>query len=123
MRKENENGKTVIYKVKSIDSVSFMTNSLSGLADKLPEGLYNGQYKVSNSSLEYVNVQDALLLFKCVDAKKIIEKNSVKIGKKALQIHAGFLMETLTNFVWCCNKVFIYMITWILNETSLPEKK
>ena len=83
MRKENENGKTVIYKVKSIDSESFMTNSLSGLADKLPEGLYNGQYKVSNSSLEYVNVQDALLLFKCVDAKKkLLKRTQWRLGKK-----------------------------------------
>ena len=98
MRKENENGKTVIYKVKSIDSVSFMTNSLSGLADKLPEGLYNGQYKVSNSSLEYVNVQDALLLFKCVDAKKNYWKELSKDWEKSSPNTCWFFDGNINKF-------------------------
>ena len=37
IKKEHDGGKTVIYKIKFIDSYRFMQNSLSGLVDNLSE--------------------------------------------------------------------------------------
>ena len=41
LKKENENGKTIIYKIRLIDSVRFMSSSLSSLADNLAKNSKN----------------------------------------------------------------------------------
>ena len=38
--KELDNGKTITYKIKFVDSFRFMSGSLSSLVDNLSEGLY-----------------------------------------------------------------------------------
>ena len=38
IKKELDNGKTITYKIKFIDSFKFMTRSLSSLVDDLSEG-------------------------------------------------------------------------------------
>ena len=43
IKKTPENDKTVIYKIKFIDSARFMAISLSNLADNLAEGLHNSK--------------------------------------------------------------------------------
>ena len=40
-RKELENGKTITYKIKFIDSLKLIPSSLSSLVDNLSEGLLN----------------------------------------------------------------------------------
>ena len=41
IKKQLDNGKTVTYKVKFIDSLKFMSTSLSILVNNLSEGLHN----------------------------------------------------------------------------------
>ena len=42
--KELENNKAITYKIRFIDSIRFMSSSLSDLADILSEGLYNDKH-------------------------------------------------------------------------------
>ena len=44
IEKELDNGKTIKYKIKFIDSFRFMSSSLSNLVDNLTEGLQNDKY-------------------------------------------------------------------------------
>ena len=57
-----ENCKTGTYRIRFIDSVRFMVSSLSSPTQR-------DKYKNCESYLEHVNVEDALIVFKCVDCK------------------------------------------------------
>ena len=63
IKKELEKGKTIIYKIKFIDSFRFMSISLSNLADNLSEGFYNDKCTDCKSYLEYISIKDKLLVF------------------------------------------------------------
>ena len=54
--KELENDKTNTYKLKFIDSLRFMSSSLSSLPNNLPERLHNNRCKDCKSSLEYIKI-------------------------------------------------------------------
>ena len=41
IKKERDNGKTITYKIKFIDSFRFMSSSLSSLVHDLSEGIHN----------------------------------------------------------------------------------
>ena len=43
IKKELENGKTITYKIKFIDSFRYMSSLVSSLVDNLSEGLHNGK--------------------------------------------------------------------------------
>ena len=45
IKKENENDKTITYKIKLVDSLRFMLSSLSILPDNLTEGLHQDECK------------------------------------------------------------------------------
>ena len=55
IKKELDNGKIIMYKIKFIDSLRFMSSSLSSLVDNLSEVLHN--YKCTNckSCLDYIS--------------------------------------------------------------------
>ena len=55
IKKELDNGKTIMYKIKFIDSLRFMSSPLSSLVDNLSEVLHN--YKCTNckSCLDYIS--------------------------------------------------------------------
>ena len=67
IKKENENGKPRIYKIKFIDNVKFISSSLSSLAESFSEGLHQNKCK---------NVIDKCntLTFECADCNKSYEK-------------------------------------------------
>ena len=69
-KKELENGKIVLLKIGFIDSLRFMSSSLSHLTDDLAEGLHNNKCKYCKSCLEYLKVKDELLIFICSDCNK-----------------------------------------------------
>ena len=50
--KELDNGKTITYKLKFIDSFRFMSTSLSSLVDNLSEKLHSGKCKDCKSELD-----------------------------------------------------------------------
>ena len=56
--KELENGKTVTYKIKFIDSLRFMSSSLSRFADNLAKELHNNKCNDCKFCLEYIKVED-----------------------------------------------------------------
>ena len=66
IKKEFENGKTITYKIKYIDSFRFMSSSLSNLVDNLSEGLHNDKCADYKSYLEYISTKDELSIFRCL---------------------------------------------------------
>ena len=53
--KKLDNGKTITYKLKFIDSFRFMWTSLSSLVDTLSEKLYSDKCKDCKHELEYMS--------------------------------------------------------------------
>ena len=85
MKQENENSKTITCKKKFIDSVRFMASPLSILADNLVKKLHKGKCKKCKCHLEYVTINDRLLVFRCADSnnsygKKLDEDFSERSG-------------------------------------------
>ena len=54
VKKQLDNGKTVIYKLKFIDNFRFMSTSLSIRVNNLSEGLYNDKCIDCKSCLDYM---------------------------------------------------------------------
>ena len=75
IRKEIDNGKTITYKIKFIDSFRFMSRSLSSLVDNLPEGLHCDKCRDCKFCLDYMSVNSFLGAL-CV--KKYIKETLVK---------------------------------------------
>ena len=71
---KQENGKTIKYKPRFIDSVRFMASPLSYLTDNLAVGLDISKCIGCKSSLEYMVTNDDLLRFKCVDFNKTYQR-------------------------------------------------
>ena len=62
IKKELDNGETSIYKLKFVDSFTFMPSSLSSssnLIHKLTEGLHHNKCKDCRSCLEYILPRDS----------------------------------------------------------------
>ena len=77
INKELESNKTITYEIKSIDSFRFMSSSLSSLVDNLFEGLLNCKCTDCKSYLEYISIEDELLMFNCI--AKAIKNISLNI--------------------------------------------
>ena len=75
LKKENDNGKTITYKLKFIDSYRFMSNSLSNLVDNLL-GIYGKEYKKCMErkkirlNCEFIGFKNRRLNCKCKECKK-----------------------------------------------------
>ena len=79
IKKESNEGGTIIYRIKFIDSFRFMSTSLSGLVDNLSGGIHNnGICAKSSSCLEYISTKNGKLLFECFDCKKRSSRNFSK---------------------------------------------
>ena len=48
----------------------FMASSVSSLAEHLAEGLYNSNCNDCKSCLEYIKVEDKVLIFMCLKCNK-----------------------------------------------------
>ena len=70
---------TISYKIKFIDSARFMTSSLSSLVDNLAESIHKVKCKDCDCFLEYENVKDNLIKYKCLSCNK---ENSNKLDEK-----------------------------------------
>ena len=69
IEKEGDDGKPIVYKIKFIDSIRFVSTSLFSLVDSLSDGLYNIKCKDCNSFLDYTNFYDDKLVYRCFDRK------------------------------------------------------
>ena len=80
--KKDKNGNDKItkisYKIKFIDSYTFMPSSLLNLVSNLPEGLHNDRCIDCKSCLDYMTIKDEQLIFRCFRCKKNCEKRCNK---------------------------------------------
>ena len=79
LKKENDNSKKIIYKLKFIDSYRFMSTSLSNLADNLSE-VYDKECKKcmerkkNRLNCEFIGFKNGTLNYKCKECKKSYTK-------------------------------------------------
>ena len=85
--KELDNGKTITYKLKFIDSFRFMLISLSKLADNLSE-IYKKECKGCKkrkkikSACNFIGLKNNKLNYKCKECKKKMAKTNKLINYK-----------------------------------------
>ena len=88
IKKELDNGKSITYKIKSIDSFRFMSSSLSNLVDNLSERFHCDKYTDCKSCLDYMSVKDDQLIFRYFECKRNNKKHFKKeFIKKFKNIH------------------------------------
>ena len=75
IKKDLDNGKTITYKIKFIDSFRFMSRSLSSLADNLSDGFHCDKCIDCKSYLDCMITKDDKLIFSCFECKKIYHKD------------------------------------------------
>ena len=76
IKKEHDNGKTITYKFKFIDSFRFMSTSLLSLVDNLSE-IYSKECKgceerKKKSICDFIGLKNNKLCYKCKECNKIL---------------------------------------------------
>ena len=85
IKNESNEGSTIIYRIKSIDTFRFMPTLLSNLADNLSGRIIDDEKCGSCcSNLEYIAIRKSgRLLFECFDSKRRYSRRfSEKLEKK-----------------------------------------
>ena len=122
--KELDNGKTITYRLKFIDSFRFILTSLSSLIDNLSEKPHSDKCK---SELDYRSVKDNQLIFQCLACKKNYRKDFNKESIKRFANTYEFCNGDINKFILLLRKgvyPYEYMDSWErFNKTSLPDKK
>ena len=119
-KEELENNKTITYKIKFIDSFRFMSSSLSSLADNLSQGLHNDRCIDCKSYLEYISIEDEILVFNYLKCSKNHENNFnkylIKTFANTYEFHDGDINEF---FFDVKKKPFIHTNTWIAGKNVM----
>ena len=131
IKKENDDGKTITYKIKFIDTCRFMQSKLSDLADNLSE-INNKdckkcmERKKIRSECEFIGLKDNRLKYKCKECNDTSAKSVDDLIKKFPRTYK-FCNGNLNKFVLLLRKgvyPYEYMDSWErFNEISLPPKK
>ena len=105
IKKGLDNGKTITYKLKFIDSFRFVSSSLSSLVYNLSERLHNKKCRKWKSCPEYISIKDnkLILICKCIDCNRNYKLHFNKD-----------LINRFTNTDEFCNKAinkFILLLT------------
>ena len=103
LKKEIKNKNKVIeitYKIKFIDTCTFMSTSLSKLVDNLSEGLHNNRCLEYKSCLDYMKNKDEKLIFRCFSCKINYEKDFDKELIKGFANTYNFCDKDFNNL--CC---------------------
>ena len=75
IKKELDNGKSIKYKIKFVDSFRFMSSSLSNVVDDLSQGLHSDKCIDCKSCLGDMMFKDTQLIFRCFECNKNYSKN------------------------------------------------
>ena len=131
-KKELNNGKTVTYKPKFIDSFKFMLTSLSELVDNTSEIFKSEECKSCvertkiNSGCCFVGLKDERLIYKCKECKKECKRPTTELKEKFPGVYQ-FCNGDLNKFVLFLRKgiyPYKYMDSWPkFEENTLPPKK
>ena len=126
IKKELDNGKTITYKLKFIDSFRFMSTSLSSLVDNFSEKIHSDRCGDCKSELNYMLFKYNQLIFQCFECKwnlKDFNKEKIKRFTNTYEFCNG----DTNKFILLLRKgvyPYEYMGNWErFNETSLPDKK
>ena len=80
IKKEANEGGSIIYRIKFFGTFRFMSTSRSSFVDSLSGGIHNnGKCANCSSCLEYISTKNGKLLFECYDCKK---RSTRKFSKK-----------------------------------------
>ena len=131
IKKEHDNGKTITYKIKFIDSCRFMPSKLSNLVDNLSE-INNKDCKTCierkniKSECEFIGLKNNRLNHRCKKCNVSSNKSANDLIEKFPNTYQ-FCNGDLNKFVLLLRKgvyPYEYMDSWErFNETSLPPKK
>ena len=123
---ENKNIE-ITYKIKLIDSYTFMSSSLSKLVDNLFEGIHNNKCVDCNSCLDYIKMKNEKLPIKCFNCNTYYKKKFNKDLIKKFKNTYSFCNNDLSKFILLLRKgvyPYEYVDNWErFNETSLPSKR
>ena len=75
IKKGHDNGRSITYKTKFIDSFRFLSSSLLSLVHNLPGGLHSDKCTDCKSCLDYMINKDDQLIFRCFECKKNYKKD------------------------------------------------
>ena len=128
---DNDNDKTITYKLKFIDTCRFMRSKLSDLVDNLSE-INNKDCKTCmerkniKSECEFIGLKNNRLNYRCKECNGTSNKSINDLIEKFPRMHK-FCNGDLNKFVLLLRKgvyPYEYMDSWErFNETSLPNKK
>ena len=131
IKKENDDGKGITYKIKFIDTCRFMQSKLSDLADNLSE-INNIDCKKcmerrkNRSECEFTGFKDNRLNYKYKESNEASAKSVNDLIEKFPRTYK-FCNDNPNKFVLLLRKdvyPYEYMDSWErFNETSLPPKK
>ena len=131
LKKENDNGKIITYKLKFIDSYRFMSTSLSNLVDNL-SGVYDKECKKCMErkkirlNCEFIGFKNGRLNYKCKECKKSHTKLTNESIKNFPTLYK-FCNGDLNKFFLLLRKgiyPYEYMDSWErFNENTIPPKE
>ena len=127
IKEELDNGKSIAYKVKFIDSFRFIPSSLSSFVDDLSEGLHGDKCTDYKYFLDYMVFKDDQLIFRCFECKKNCDKDfNNELNKRFANIYE-FCNEDINKFILLLRKgvyPYEYIDSWErFDEKSLPDKE
>ena len=126
IKKELGNGKSILCKIKFIDSFRFKSSSLSSLLDNFSEGLYSDKCTECKYCLHYMTTKDEQLIFRCFECKKNYKKDFNKELIKRFANIYEFCNKDINKFILLLRKgvyPYEYMDSWErFDETSFPDQ-
>ena len=123
----NETVITISYKLKFIDSATFIASSSSKFVDNLTEVVHKTKCKDCGCFLEYESVTEKLIKYKCLSCNKGQSDKTDEELKNRFKNTFKFSNNDINKFILLLKKgvyPYEYMDDWEKsNETTSPEKE